>query len=188
MDGDVFGRVTRLGRAAAEAVARAIGGESWDPFYAERCIDDLIVAAGGIPSLIVVVGELGALRDAPLLARFQREDALRRIREATHASGSTELDLILRSSAERLILRGEFRLGAILERFFGQLLERSVLTGRGGFMEQYGSAKLDDARAVLVAVACVAAAALEARPTAKRLGLARPHAALTAETNLLGGM
>jgi hypothetical protein len=187
VDGDVFGKVTKLGRAAADAVARAIGGESWDAFHASRCIDTLLIAADGIPSLVAIVAELAGLRGSPLLARFETEGALRRIREATLASGCTELDLILRSNVERSVLRGELALRTILERFFSQLLDRAILTGRGGFMENHGASQLAQARAVLAPVACGAAEALEARPTAKRLGLARPHADVTAETDLLGG-
>ena len=71
VDGDVFGRVTKLGRAAAEAVARAVAGESWDPFYASRFIDTLVGAADGIPSLATVVAELAALRRSPLLAALE---------------------------------------------------------------------------------------------------------------------
>jgi hypothetical protein len=140
VDGDVFGRVTNLGRAAAEAVARAVGGASWDAFDASRCIDALLAAApDGIPSLVTVASELAALRDSPLLARVETDGALRRIHEATLASGSTELDLILRSHVVRSILHSEFALRTILDRFCGQLLERAILTGRGGFMEHYGS-------------------------------------------------
>lgn len=185
MDGDVFGKVTKLGRAAAEAVARAINGEPWDPFHASRCVDVLIAAAGGIPSLVDVVAEFEELHDAPLLARLQRDGALERIREASLQPGCTELDLILRSKAERCVLRGEFAIRPVLEGFCGQMLERAVLTGRGGFMEEYGSSQLDQARAVLAPEVSAAAAALEA--TAKRLDLARAHAAITVETNLLGG-
>jgi hypothetical protein len=187
VDGDVFGSVTKLGRAAADAVWRALGGEPWDPFYASRCVDTLIDAADGLPSLVTVIRELAALRDSPLLAGVETEGALGRIRDATLASDCTDLDLILRSNVERSVLRGELRLERILDRFCRQLLDRAVLDGRGGFMEQYGTAHLKEARAVLLPVASAAAAALEARPTAKRLGLARSHADVTAETDLLGG-
>jgi hypothetical protein len=187
VDGDVFGRVTKLGRAASDAVARALSGASWDPFCASRCIDTLVVAANGIPSLGVVVAELKALHNSPPLAPLGRDGALQRIREATLASGCTELDLILRSNVERSILRGEFVLRPVLERFCGQLLDRAILVGRAGFMEDYGASRLDEARAVLAPIAVRAAAVLEARPTAKRLGLSRTHANVTAETDLCGG-
>jgi hypothetical protein len=187
VDGDVFGRVTKLGRAAAEAVARALAGESWDAFHASRCIDALVVAADGIPSLVIIASELAGLRNSPLLARLGTEDALQRIREATLGRGCTELDLILRSAVERSVLRGEFVLQSILERFCGQLLERTVLTGRGGFIEEHGHAAPNEARAVLAPVASAAAAILDARPTVKRLGLARSHADVGPNTDLLGG-
>ena len=187
VDGDVFGKVTKLGRAAADAVARAVAGQAWDPFHATKCIDTLLVAADGIPSLVTVVTELAALRGSPLLARLETDAALQRIRDAVLTSGCTELDLILRSNVERSVLRGEFALRPILERFCEQLLDRAILVGRAGFMEEYGTAQLDSARAMLVPIAAAAAALLEERPTAKRLGLSRPHADVTAETNLLGG-
>ena len=187
MDGDVFGSVTKLGRAAAEAVARAVNGKSWDPFHASKCVDTLITAADGIPSLVKLVAELEGLRNAPLLARVNVDGALQRIREASIQPGCTELDLILRSSAERFLLRGEFATRPVLEGFCRQLLDRAVLTGRAGFMEEYGSSQLEQARAVLAPVVSAAAAVLEARPSAKRLGLAAAHADITAETDLLGG-
>jgi hypothetical protein len=187
VDGDVFGRVTKLGRAAADAVARAVSGKSWDPFHASRCLDTLITAAGGIPSLVNVIAEFAGLRSAPLLARLQIEGASQRIHEASRQPGYTELDLILRSTAERFLRRGEFAVRPMLEGFFRQLLDRAVLMGRAGFMEVYGPSQLEEARAMLAPVASAAAAALEARPTAKRLGLARAHADVTAETDLLGG-
>lgn len=186
VDGDVFGRVTKLGRAAAEGVARAINGAPWDRFHASRCIDRLLGAANGIPSLVTVIAELEVLRGSPLLARLEREGALQRIRQATLAEGCTELDLILRSTVERCILRDEFVLRPILQRFCEQLLDRAVLVGLAGFMEEHGPSRLHEARAVLAPVAAAAAAVLEARPTAKRLGLARAHADVTAETDLLG--
>ena len=188
MDGDVFGRVTKLGRAAAEAVARAVSGKSWDPFHASKCVDSLIAAASGIPSLVYLVGELERLRSAPLLARFNIDGALQRIREASLQPGCTVLDVILRSNAERFLLRGEFAARPILEGFCVDLLDQAVLTGRAGFMEEYGSSQIEQARAVLAPVASAAAAALEARPRAKRLGLARALADVTADTDLLGGV
>jgi hypothetical protein len=187
VDGDVFGRVTKLGLATCEAVARAVAGEPWDAFHASKCIDTLLTAAGGIPSLIVVEAELAALRDSPLLARLGTEDALQRIRESTFGPGCTELDLILRSTVERAVLRGEFGMRVILEHFCAELLDRAALTSRGGFIEQYGHAQLDEARTVLAPVALAAAAGLERRPDAKRLSLARAHANLTPSSNLLGG-
>ncbi len=186
MDGDVFGKVTKLGRAACDAVARAVAGQAWDAFHASKCIDALLAAAGGIPSLAVVDAELAALRDLPLLARLGTEDALQRIRESGFGPDCTELDMILRSVVERAVRRGEFGVRVVLKRFCGELLDRAVLTGRGGFMEQYGHAQLDEARAVLAPVAQAAAERLEVRPTAKRLSLARPHANLTPTSDLLG--
>jgi hypothetical protein len=187
VDGDVFGKVTKLGRAASDAVARALAGGTWDAFHASRCIDALIAAADGIPSLIVIDAELASLRTSPLFARLETENVLGRIRDASIGLGCTELDLILRSSVERSVLRGEFGLPAVLERFCGQLLERAILTGRGGFIEEHGPGALDDARAVLASTAVAAAAVLNVRPHAKRLGLARSHADVGPNTDLLGG-
>jgi hypothetical protein len=69
----------------------------------------------------------------------------------------------------------------------GSVLDRSILVGRAGFMEEHGPTQLDRARAILAPIAAAAAAVLEARSTAKRLGLSRAHADVTAQTNLLGG-
>jgi hypothetical protein len=188
VDGDVFSRVSKQGRAAADAVSRAIRGEPWEPFHAHRCIERLINGAKGIPSLRVVASELAALRDSPLLVPVVVEGALGRIRNATLTlAGCTELDLILGKNVERCVLRGEYRLRPILERFCGQLLERAVLTGRNGFMERNGIGLLTKAHAVLASVASGAAAALDARPSAQRLRLSRRYADVTPTTNLLGG-
>lgn len=188
MDGDVFGEVTKLGRAAADAVARALRGEPPDLYLAKRCLDALVAAAGGIPSLRVVLSELEQLREAPLFARFCREGALGRIRDASGLPGCTELDLVLRRNAERCLCRGELGARPLLERFFQDLLDRAVLTGRRGFIEEYGSSELEQARAVLAPVVAEAAAALAARPRTTRLGLAKPCADVTPETNLLEGV
>jgi hypothetical protein len=188
VDGDVFGKVTRLGRAAAEAVSRAIAGEMWDPYHASRCLDVLIAAANGIPSLPVALAELAGLRGSPLLARFAAENALQRIREASSGPKCTVLDLILRSVVERSILRGDLATQSILNCYCGEVLDRAILTGRGGFMDQHGPALLNEARGVLAPVALAAATILEARPDAKRLGLARSHADVTPDTNLLVGL
>jgi hypothetical protein len=187
VDGDVFSRVSKQGRAAADAVLRTIRGEPWDPFHATRCIERLINGAKGIPSLRVVAAELAGLRQAPLLAPVAVDDALARIRSATLAEpGCTELDLVLRSNVERSVLRGDHQLRPILESFCGQLLERAVLTGRNGFMERNGLGLLARAHAVLAPVATAAAAALDARPSARRLRLSQRYANVTPTTNLLG--
>lgn len=187
MDGDIFGTVTKLGRGAADAVFRALAGNKWDPFLASRTLDVLLNAAGGIPSLPVVAVELAALRGSPLLARLETEGSPRQIREASLGPGCTELDLILRPVVERAILAGEYGFPKVLERFCAALLERAILCGRGGFLEEHGTALLQKARDVLAPVAAAAAAILYARPDAKRLGLARPRADLKPDTDLRGG-
>jgi hypothetical protein len=183
----VFGRVTKLGRAAADALARAIEGGRWDSFYAERCVDEMVVAAQGIPSLRPIASELAVLHASPLIAPFERDRALEATRDASRGPESTELDLILCRNAERFILRNEFELRPILEDAIRQMLERAVLAGRSGFMQMYGTSHVQEARTLLAPIVARAAAALERRPTAKRLGLARVHAKVTAETDLLGG-
>jgi hypothetical protein len=77
VDGDIFGAVTRLGRDAAEGVARATRGEAWDPFLAARCLDVLLMSADGVPSLPSVLRELEALRASPLLARTLVESSVK---------------------------------------------------------------------------------------------------------------
>lgn len=187
MDGDVFGKVGRLGRHAAEAVHRALNGGKWDPFHASKCLEVVLARSGGLPSLGVVQAELRGLRAVPLLATVLRDGTLERIREATLGSGCSLLDLMLRSVSERAILRGEFGTRAVLKRFCSEVLERQVLSGRGGFLEQHGATRINEARALLEPIAAAGASVLDARPDAKRLRLAHSFANITAETDLLGG-
>ncbi len=186
MDDDVFGRVTKLGRDAAQAVWRALCGEPWDAFLPKRCLDALFCAADGVHSLPVVVEELAGLRDAPLLSRVGTDPAIERIRSASLEQDGSELDLILLSVAGRSILRGHYEIQGVLRRFCQELLDRIILTGRGGFLEQHGSTRLDQARTVLAPIAAEAAAILTVRPEAKRLNLARPHANIGPDSDLLG--
>jgi hypothetical protein len=187
VDGDVFGRVAKLGRAAARAVWLALDGGTWDAFLPSKCLDELFCATRGLPSLPVVVAEPTGLQDAPLLSRVGMEPAIERIRRATVGQDGSVLDLILGSVTERSILRGDYGTRGVLDRFFEELLGRAVLTGRGGFLEQHGSARLDQARTLLAPVAAAAAAVLNGRHGAKRLQLARPHANIGPDSDLLGG-
>lgn len=187
VDGDVFGAVTRLGRNAVDAVARALDGADWDPFCAERCIDVLIVKAKGIRSLPAVLAEVDALRRAPLLAGVLIEETLQRITDLTRDARGSVLELMLRSVAHRCILARQYEARVVVERLCTEMLDRAILRGRGGFLEQHGSERIGDARSVLASVAVDAASALLARPDAKRLGLARRHANVEADSDLLGG-
>ncbi len=45
MDGDIFGRVTRIGRETAAAALSALNGGLWDPFCVERTMDLLVSTA-----------------------------------------------------------------------------------------------------------------------------------------------
>lgn len=187
VDGDIFGAVTRLGRDAAEGVALAVGGAVWDPFLAARCLDVLVSEANGIPSLPGIMRELRGLQDAPLLANTLVEISLDRIGEAVRDANGTILDLMLRSAAERCVLRGQYEAREVLETFCTELLDRAIISGQGGFLElDGGPGRRDDALSLLRRVAAEGAAVLEARPDAQRLGLARLHANLEADTNLLG--
>jgi hypothetical protein len=186
VDGDVFGKVSKLGRAAADAVARALAGEPWDPFHASRCMDALLTTARGIPTLIVVERELNALQSSPLLASLGIQDALDRVRAATLVEGCTELDILLRGAVESSVKRRDFEFRSVVERFCALMLDRCILTGRGGFMEQRGHAQLGEARALLAPTGSATAATLCARPDARRLGLARSHAKLGPQSDLLG--
>ncbi|HEX8795226.1 MAG TPA: hypothetical protein VF765_29965 [Polyangiaceae bacterium] len=189
MDGDIFGAVTRLGRDAAEGVARAVHGDAWDPFLATRCIEVLVEKAEGIRSLPAVLEVLRTINATPLLASVLVESSLERVDDAVREANGTELDLILRSSVQRSLLRGEYQPGGILQRFCAELLDRSIISGRGGFLElaNDGQARRDEAMAILAPVAARAAQVLEARPDAKRLGLSRQHARLSPKSDLLGG-
>lgn len=186
MDGDIFGAVTRLGRAAAEAVAHALDGGGWDRFSAFRCLDVLHAKAGGLPTLPGVLRELEDLRSAPLLAHSQRETALGRINHVhVNTDGVTTLDLILRSAAERSVLSGEYEPVQVLERHFQAVLDGAILSPRGGYFEIEGYGRQEEARLLLAPIAALAAEILARRPEARRLGLAQPHANIQADTNLL---
>jgi hypothetical protein len=190
VDGDIFGAVTRLGRDAAEGLARAVHGDVWDPFLAARCLDVLVEAANGIPSLRGILRELRNLQASPLLARTLVESSLEGIGDSVRTTNGSLLDLMLRSVAERSVLRGEYQPRRVLGWFFTELLDRAIISGRGGFLEleQGGQARRGEALSILARVASEAAAALEARPDAKRLGLARQYAQLEADSDLLGGV
>ncbi len=189
VDGDIFGAVTRLGRDAAEGVARAIHGGAWDPFLPARCIEVLIAKAEGIRSLPAVMDVLRAINATPLLASTLVESALERIGDAVREAKGTELDLMLRSAAQKSLLQGAYEPRAVLQRFCAELLDRSIISGRGGFLEltDGGPARSGEAMAILAPVAAQAAERLEARPDAKRLGLSRQYARLSADSDLLGG-
>jgi hypothetical protein len=189
MDGDIFGAVSRLGRDAAEGLVRAVHGDAWDPFLATRCMDVLVANADGIPSLPSVLEVLRDLQGSPLLAATLVEASVDRIADAVRQARGTLLDLMLRSVAERSILRGQYDPRAVLERFCAELLDRSIISGRGGFLElpDGGQAHRHEAMAIVAPVAARAAERLEARPDAKRLGLSRQHAHLVPESDLLGG-
>jgi hypothetical protein len=187
VDGDVFGRATRAGRNAADAASRALNGDAWDPFCANRCLDILIAAAGGVASLPSVLRELRNLNASPLLSRVLGEDASHRIAAAVADAKGGILDLILKSVVQRCVLRGVHNEREILTRFAAELLDRTIVTGRGGLLEHHGSERLPEIHALHLPVAADAAEVLQRRPDAKRLGLARRHACITPETDLLGG-
>lgn len=189
MDGDIFGHVSKLGRDAAEGLARAVHGEAWDSFLAERALEVVIAKADGIKALPAVVDIFRGLQAAPLLAPTMTERALESVGDAVRGAKGTVLNLLLRSVAERSILRGEHEPRKMLTQWCLEVLDWAILSGRAGFLEleSGGRARLNEAVILLAPVAAQAAARLEARPDAKRLGLTRQHALLEPDTNLLGG-
>ena len=189
MDGDIFGAVTRLGRNAAEALIGALHGAECDSFHAAHCIDVLIAKAEGVSSLPAVLATLQSLRDTPLLAPTMVEGAAERIADAVRDARGTVLDLMLRSAAERCLFRGEYEPRTVLQEFCLTLLDRAIISCRGGFLElaSRDRARVGEAMARLGPLAARAAELLETRPNAKRLGLSREYARLTPDTGLLGG-
>lgn len=190
MDGDIFGAVSRLGRDAAEGVISALRGAQFDPFLAARCLDVVFGAANGVSSLPAVIRVFQSLRDAPLFAPTMIESSLDAVTSAIHnAKDRTVLDLILRSTAERRLLAGNFDPRAMVNSFCLEILDRAVITPRGGLVELEGGGpeRRDEARAILARVATEAGARLESRPDAKRLGLSRDYARLDANSDLCGG-
>jgi hypothetical protein len=187
MDGDVFGRVTRIGRDAAEAVLAALGGQPWDAFCAERCLELLVATAGGVPSLPEVLRQIQDLNASPLLARVQAEPACDEIASIVRRVDGGILDLILRATAQKRMLQGVFDARDIVTNFVVTLLDRAVVYGRGSPIGVRSRAEIRAARERLRGVATRAAEELLQRPNAKRLGLTRNRQRITAETNLLGG-
>lgn len=186
MDGDVFGAVSRVGRNAADALVRAVDGGVWDPFPASRCFDILINKANGVPSLPAVLRVLAELKASPLFAVL-RDFAADRIDEAVRSAAQTTiLDLQLRAVAQSCVLQGRYDPSDILTQFCGQLLDRAIVTPRGGFIELVGAQRVGAAGEYLRPIAEQAAQVLLARPEAKRLQLARRHAQIDADTDLLG--
>ncbi|HVZ31572.1 MAG TPA: hypothetical protein VG963_04055 [Polyangiaceae bacterium] len=185
MDGDIFSKVTKLGAGAADALLRAAEGGPWDPFCARRALDVLVSAADGIQSVPMVLEALRKLSSAPLLATAVREHACREIASARLNAPST-LDLILQKLAQSCILRGEYDPRTVLERFSERLLDRTVVSARGGLGERASTGVVEFSRELLRPIARDAADVLVARPTAKRLGLARRLSKLAPDSNLLG--
>jgi hypothetical protein len=187
MDGDVFGKVTRIGRDAAEAVLGTLGGQPWDAFCAERCLELLVATAGGVPSLPEVLGQIEGLNASPLLARVRAEAVCDEIASIERRTDGGILDLILKATAQKRILQGVFDSRDIVTNFVVALLDRAVVYARGSPIGVRGCAEIRAARQRLHGVAERAAAELLQRPNAKRLGLTRNRPRITAETNLLGG-
>jgi len=188
VDGDIFGAVTKLGRSAAEGVAGASHGAPWDPFLAARCIEVIVTKADGIKSLPAVMDLLRNLQASPLLAPALIDESVDQVDAAVRGARGTVLDLMLGSVAQRRILQGDYEPRAVLRQLCAEVLDRAILSGRDGFLqlETGGRAHLDAARTILAPVAAQAAACLEARPDAKRLGLTR-QSIIEADTDLLGG-
>jgi hypothetical protein len=187
VDGDIFGAVTRLGRAAADAVVRTLEGGRWDPFFAANCLDVLHAEAGGLPTLAGVLRVLEDFRSAPLLAQTQREAAIERINDVHRkTTGVTTLDLMLRSAVEKSVLSGEYDSVRVLERYCQAALDAAIMSPRGGYLETEGHARKEEARLLLAPIAAAAAEILARRPGARRLGLAPPHANVLPDTDLLG--
>ncbi|WP_437489060.1 hypothetical protein WME75_09985 [Sorangium sp. So ce1014] len=187
MDGDVFGRVSKIGRDAGEAALRALDGCGWDPYPAERCLDILVAAADGVPSLPLVLREVRNISASPLFARMLGEHSSQRIVAAVADVKGGVLDLILKNEIQKCVLRGVFDERVILTRFCEQLLDRAIISGRDGFREQHGSERVREVQKLLRPIAASAAEVMQSRPDAKRLGLARRHPRITPETDLLGG-
>lgn len=186
MDGDVFGAVSRVGRNAADALVRAVDGGNWDPFPASRCLDILIKKTNGVSSLPAVLQVLADLKAAPLFASLRDLAADRIDKAVSQSQHTTILDLQLRAVAQSFVLQGRYDAAEIVTQFCRQLLDRAIITSRGGFIELVGARRIGAAAAYLGPIAEQAAEVLLARPDAKLLHLARRHAQIGADTDLLG--
>lgn len=183
MDGDNFSHATRLGLNAAHAVLDAARGARFDPFSAERLLDALIERAGGIPSLRVTLTGLADLRSPALLIPPDVEEICTRMERAAHEPNCSQLDLVLQQVAKSAIRRGEMDATAILERFVETVIDRYVITARGGLIEIDGPHNTQRARVLMAPVVRDAASELFRRPDLSRLGLAR-RSRVTADSDL----
>lgn len=187
MDKDVFSKVSRLGRDAGDALVRAVRGEPFEKFLPCRVVDRVISIEGGISIWPTVKEEFERLESAPLLADAMRAETINRI-DLIARSGGGELDKLLRNVAQSALLGGVYQPRIVMTRFVAAVLDRAILSPRGGCAQRLSFAERQHAKDLLRPIAARAATKLVERPDARKLGLARPHnPKLKAHDNLLGG-
>jgi len=189
MDRDVFSKVSRLGRDAGDTVCRALAGEDLHPYLLAKVVDTVIRLGGGFAAWPLVKHALDELRDAPpLFAGANRMRAVEAIEDACRSAGR-DLDNVLRQVAVAAALRGEPDPQAVMSRCISVLLDRAVMSGRGGCFERISAAQRPAAWKLVQPIADRAARVFVERPEAKQTALARefkpmirPHDNLLGET------
>jgi hypothetical protein len=188
VDRDVFARCTRLGRQVAEGVTDALEGRPWTHFLPARLFEDLIQAAGGIPSARPVFELIDRLYSSPQLPGLADESALAELDQVVRTCGTGRLDIVLLDVAKRGVLR-RLTAAQVAEDFFFVVMCRHALEGRGGILETRGAEwyarRLAEIRRLLWPVVQKAARELVNRPEARALGLTRSER-ISADDDLRG--
>lgn len=183
-DGDIFAKLGRLAAPVADAIRRALEGAVWDPSYVYEFLRRLL--SGGVQSLPGVVGAVGAFANAPLLAGLPEAKAqvVSEIDDLTRGSSKSQLDLILRSAAQRSLLQGEYDPAKVLKRFLLDICDGAVVSPRGGLIDQLGHECRQPSLELLVPTITEVARQLAGRPGAKRLDVPKP--VIDSNSDLLG--
>lgn len=183
----MFSKVNRLGRAATASIVRSLAGEPFEPYLCLKVLDQLVGFSGGFAAWPRVMRELVEQQNAPLFFQADRGRAADLISDICRSEGGG-LDDVLRGAAEAEVLRGVAEPFAVMSRCMLDLLDRAVLSPRGGCFEQIRFDQRAAVREMVRPLAERAAQVLVERPNAKRTGLARSFTpGIRAHDNLLGG-
>lgn len=186
VDRDVFSKVSRLGRDAGQAIMFGVTGGDFDPFPCAKVIDKVMLYAGGVPSWPRVKQVLDAFRAEPLFAAAKLEQTAQAIDAACRSEGG-DLDNVLRQAAIGSLLAGHTTPEAAASRFFLDVVDRAVLSPRGGCFERMSVEQRRMAREMVRPLSEEAARLLTRNPNLKQTMLARRYRpSIEADSNLLG--
>lgn len=184
MDGDVFAKAGRWGRQAAHALFESLSGRPDTAQAIPRFFEMFLAKAGGIRLLPYVFAQLDRARSVPLLAHGELGALARNIELRAREAGSSDVDLLVARETARAARRGDTNSETLVERLLGRIADRTIFESRGGFIDQYGHTRLNEAKAALAGTLAKAAGELVRRPEAKRLSLTL-RTSIGADTNLL---